>query len=211
LKEIVVATRNLGKVGEIRALVERLGIEVRSLAEIDQHIEIVEDGATFADNALKKAMTVVEAIALPVLADDSGLEVDILGGRPGVRSARYGGEELDDTGRCQRLLTEMFVVPHDRRQARFRCALAYIEPGAEPVLFHGVLEGRIAPAPQGIYGFGYDPIFIPEGYEERLAELRPAVKNRISHRAKALQAFIRWVEARRSIIPPPPPPGENTP
>lgn len=204
MKTLVVATRNPGKVGEIRAMVGRLGIEVRSLAELAPRLEIEEDGETFAENAVKKAVFASEAMGNPALADDSGLEVDILSGRPGVLSARYGGPDLDDAARCQRLLTEMFVVPEDRRVARFRCALAFVEPGADPVLFHGVLEGRIASGPSGTFGFGYDPIFVPEGYDRTLGEITPEVKNRISHRAKALQAFLRWLEVRRSIIPPPP-------
>lgn len=204
MRTLVVATRNPGKIGEIRALVGRLGIEVRSLTELAPRLEIEEDGETFVENAIKKAVFASEATSSPALADDSGLEVDILSGRPGVQSARYGDPGLDDTGRCQRLLTELFVVPEDRRSARFRCALAFVEPGADPVLFHGVLEGRIAAGPSGSYGFGYDPIFIPEGYDKTLGEITPEVKNRISHRAKALQAFLRWLEVRRSIIPPPP-------
>jgi XTP/dITP diphosphohydrolase len=203
IDDLVVASKNLGKVGEIRAMVERLGIEVSSLAELAPKLEIEEDGASFAENAVKKAVFVSEALERPALADDSGLEVDILSGRPGVLSARYGGEGLDDKGRYQRLLTELFVVPPDRRIARFRCALAYVEPGVDPVLFHGTLDGRIASKPAGSYGFGYDPIFVPDGYEKTLGEISPDVKNRISHRAKALQAFVRWLEARRSIIPPP--------
>jgi len=204
LKELVVASKNLGKVGEIRAMVEPLGIQVSSLAELAPKLEIEEDGESFAENAVKKAVLVSEALERPALADDSGLEVDILAGQPGVRSARYGGEGLDDQERYQRLLTELFVVPPHRRIARFRCAMAYIEPEADPVLFHGTLEGKIADRPAGTYGFGYDPIFIPEGYDKTLAEITPDVKNRISHRAKALQAFLRWLEVRTSIAPPPP-------
>ena len=204
MKELVVASKNLGKVGEIRAMVERLGIEVSSLAELAPKLEIEEDGESFAENAVKKAVFVSEALERPALADDSGLEVDILAGRPGVRSARYGGEGLDDEERYQRLLTELFVVPPNRRVARFRCAMAYVEPEADPVLFHGKLEGMIASRPAGTYGFGYDPIFVPEGYDKTLGEITPDVKNRISHRAKALQAFLRWLEVRRSIVPPPP-------
>jgi XTP/dITP diphosphohydrolase len=204
VKELVVASRNLGKVGEIRAMVERLGIEVSSLAELAPKLEIEEDGESFAENAVKKAVFVSEVLGRPALADDSGLEVDILSGRPGVHSARYGGEGLDDEARYQRLLTELFVVPPERRSARFCCAMAYVEPEGEPVLFHGTLEGAIAGKPAGTYGFGYDPIFVPDGYDKTLAEITPDVKNRISHRAKALRAFLTWLEARRSIVPPPP-------
>ena len=198
MKELVVASKNLGKVGEIRAMVEPLGIEVASIAELAPKLEVEEDGESFAENAVKKAVFVSEALDRPALADDSGLEVDILSGRPGVRSARYGGDGLDDEARYQRLLTELFVVPPNRRVARFRCAMAYVEPEADPVLFHGTLEGRIASRPAGSYGFGYDPIFVPEGYDKTLAELTPDTKNSISHRAKALEAFLLWLEARNS-------------
>jgi len=198
VKELVVASKNLGKVGEIRAMVEPLGIEVASIAELAPKLEVEEDGESFAENAVKKAVFVSEALDRPALADDSGLEVDILSGRPGVRSARYGGDGLDDEARYQRLLTELFVVPPNRRVARFRCAMAYVEPEADPVLFHGTLEGRIASRPAGSYGFGYDPIFVPEGYDKTLAELTPDTKNSISHRAKALEAFLLWLEARNS-------------
>lgn len=196
MDQLVIATHNAGKLAEIRELLAGLPVAVSSLAELAPQLEIVEDADSFAGNAIKKAAAVVEATGRPTLADDSGLEVDILGGRPGVHSARYGGPELGDGERCQRLLTEMFMVPPERRGARFRCALAYLEPAAEPRLFYGTLSGRIAISATGDEGFGYDPIFVPDGHDQTLAELGPAVKNSISHRARALAAFGRWLTER---------------
>jgi XTP/dITP diphosphohydrolase len=193
---VVAATANIGKVAEIRSMVEGTGIEVVPLSVVAAAVTIIEDGDTFEANALIKARTVAAATGLPTLADDSGLEVDALGGRPGVHSARYGGEGLDDRARCQRLLTELFGAPPDLRTARFRCVLAYLEPPGPPVTFHGTLEGRIAPRPAGSYGFGYDPIFLPQGFQETLAELPPPIKNTISHRFHALEAFRRWLRDR---------------
>ncbi|HUT76879.1 MAG TPA: RdgB/HAM1 family non-canonical purine NTP pyrophosphatase [Polyangia bacterium] len=193
---IVVATANLGKIAEIRAMVEGADIEIVPLAVVGTSVTVVEDGDTFEANALIKAGAVAAACGLPTLADDSGLEVDALGGRPGVHSARYGGEGLDDFDRCQRLLTELFGAPPELRTARFRCAIAYLEPPEPPVTFHGTLEGRIALRPAGTHGFGYDPIFLPQGFQETLAELPPVVKNTISHRFHALEALRLWLRAR---------------
>lgn len=199
MNQLVVATQNQGKLTEIRELLVDTRMEICSLADIEQPIEIVEDADSFAGNAIKKAAAVVAVTGRPALADDSGLEVDILDGRPGVRSARYGGDGLADAERCQRLLTELFMVPEERRAARFRCAMAFLEPQTEPRLFYGTLDGRIALTACGDQGFGYDPIFIPEGYEQTLAELGPPVKNGISHRARALAAFARWLGARAGV------------
>jgi XTP/dITP diphosphohydrolase len=193
---IVAATANIGKVAEIRAMVEGTGIEVVPMSVAGAAVPCVEDGETFVANALIKAGAVAAAFNLPTLADDSGLEVDALGGRPGVHSARYGAAGLDDEARCQRLLTELFGAPPELRTARFRCALAYLEPPDPPVTFHGTLEGRIALRPAGTHGFGYDPIFVPAGFAETLAELPPVIKNTISHRFHALEAFRRWLRAR---------------
>jgi len=195
-RRIALATGNLGKIAEIRAMLEGMPVEVVPRAILGISRDADEDGSTFEANALIKAEAVAAASGLPTLADDSGLEVDALGGRPGVHSARYGGEGLDDDARCQRLLTELFGAPPDLRGARFRCALVYLEPSAPPVAFHGTLEGRIAQRPAGSHGFGYDPIFVPEGFSETLAELPPMIKNTISHRFRALEAFRRWLRAR---------------
>jgi XTP/dITP diphosphohydrolase len=194
---LVVATRNPGKVAEIEEAVRGLGFDVRSLLDMAAPVEIAEDADTFAGNAVLKATAVSDAYGCRALADDSGLVVDALGGGPGVRSARYGGEGLDDRARCTLLLRELEQVPDALRTARFRCALAYREPGAAPVVFEGVFEGRISRAPAGDGGFGYDPVFVPEGGERTLAQLPLTEKKRISHRAKALSAFAAWLRSAR--------------
>jgi XTP/dITP diphosphohydrolase len=191
LKSIIVATRNLGKLAEIKHRLTPLDYCVSSLNDYDEPIEIVEDRDTFEGNALKKAEAVVARLNRPALSDDSGLEVDALDGGPGVFSARYGGPALDDRGRNDHLLEALRNTPKEARTARFRAAVAYAVPGLEPRVFHGTLEGTIALAQRGECGFGYDPVFIPEGFDKTLGELGGEVKDRISHRAKAMEAFVR--------------------
>lgn len=198
MSKLVVATKNKGKVAEIRKKLENQGVEVSSLLELEREIEIVEDADTFADNAIKKARTVSDALCIPALADDSGLEVDALGGRPGIHSARFGGDGLDDEARYRHLIEQLRQCGSDDLGARFRCVLAYVEPDTEPVVFEGTLEGQITFDARGDRGFGYDPIFIPQGDVRTLAEYTVEEKNRISHRAKALAAFVDFFDTRRS-------------
>jgi len=193
---LVIATKNAGKVAELRELLGALGFDALSLRDLEDAPEIVEDADSFSGNALKKALAVAAAYGCAALADDSGLEVDALGGAPGVLSARYGGEGRSDADRNALLLEALRDVPAAARAARFRCALAFVEPGAEARTFEGVFPGRIAFAPSGRHGFGYDPIFVPDGYRVSLAEIPPDEKRRVSHRAQALAAFARWVESR---------------
>ena len=193
---LVLATKNAGKVAEVRDRLAELGFDVVSLRDLPEAPVVVEDAGSFAGNALKKARAVAEDFECAALADDSGLEVDALGGAPGVLSARYGGEGLTDAARNYLLLAALRDVEPAARTARFRCALAFAAPGAEPRLFEGVFPGRIALAPAGHNGFGYDPIFLPDGGGATLAEIPPEEKRRTSHRARALDAFARWVESR---------------
>lgn len=193
MNRLVIATRNRGKVAEIAGLIEKLGYSVTSLVDATQIPDIVEDADTFEGNAIKKALETSRIIGCPALADDSGLEVDALDGRPGIHSARYGGYNLSDEQRYSLLLREMRDIPKDKRTARFRCAMAYVDPQNEPKLFHGTLEGKIGFTPVGVNGFGYDPVFIPNGYDITLAEIPSDEKKRISHRAKALAAFVDWL------------------
>lgn len=191
MKTLLVATFNQGKIREIRDLLGQGELSILSLADMKEQIEIEEDGDTFELNAIKKALTACRETGLPTLADDSGLEVDALGGQPGVYSARYGGDHLDDKGRYELLLKKLEAVEQGQRTARFRATLAYLpSPKDNPLVFDGTLEGHIAFRPAGAQGFGYDPIFVPNGYDRTLAELGPNIKNRISHRAKALRLFI---------------------
>jgi XTP/dITP diphosphohydrolase len=193
VKRLIVATENAGKVAEIRYRLAALDFEISSLVEGEVDVSIVEDADTFVGNAIKKAVTTVKAVNCSALADDSGLEVDALGGRPGIYSARYGGDGLDDKGRYELLLKELAEVPEEKRIARFQAALAFVEPEKEPRIFEGTVEGKIAFGPAGTNGFGYDPIFIPDGYDVTIASLGPEIKNRISHRGKALDAFVAWL------------------
>ena len=191
---LIVATGNKGKLREIRSRLAST-IQVMGLSDLHLDIEVVEDAETFDGNALKKAAAVFKETGLPCLADDSGLEVDALNGQPGVYSARFGGPNLTDAQRAAALLDALSEVPDGDRSARFRAVLAYLSPGAPPVYFSGTLEGRIARTVSGDHGFGYDPIFIPTGYEQTLAVLGPEIKSRISHRAQALDGFQQYLLA----------------
>ena len=186
-KRLVLATRNRKKLAELEQLLEGTGIEILGLDEFPQIPEVHEDGKTFAENAVKKARTVAEATGIVALADDSGLEVDALGGKPGVYSARFAGEHGDDAANNAKLLELMRNVPEGQRKARFRCVVAIAVPGGEVHLVEGACEGHIGYEPKGDYGFGYDPLFVVEEFGKTMAELPPEVKNRISHRGRALE------------------------
>ncbi|MGZ0052676.1 XTP/dITP diphosphatase [Brevibacillus gelatini] len=189
-KKVVLATRNQGKVKEFNRLFADYGWEGISLAQFEGVPEVVEDGDTFEANALKKAIEISTYLQLPALGDDSGLEVDALDGRPGVYSARYAGEEATDEQNWRKLLQELEDVPMEQRTARFRCTLALVIPGEEPIIANGACEGLIAREPKGTNGFGYDPVFYIPELGKRMAELLPEEKNRISHRAKAMQKLL---------------------
>ena len=187
----VLASANAGKVREFAALLAARDIEVIP----QSHFGIVtpeETGATFLDNALLKARHAAAAAALPALADDSGIEVDALQGRPGVRSARYAGEQASDADNLRLLLHELAAVPDGQRTARYRCVLVWVRDAADadPVIASGVWEGRVLRAPRGAGGFGYDPLFQPAGLALSAAQLPAAQKNTLSHRAQALRALL---------------------
>ena len=184
---LVVATRNEGKLKEIQALLSRPGLEILSLKNFPDCPEVVEDGETYLDNARKKARAVAEHCGAWALADDSGLEVDALGGDPGVCSARYAGEKASDADNLQKLLNETAGVEPTRRGARFRCVLVLRHPDGREFFAEGELVGRLSESLRGAQGFGYDPIFIPETSDKTLAELGPEAKNLISHRFMALE------------------------
>lgn len=192
---LVVATSNRGKLEELRELLEGLPIELRTLDDVGagpDKLTIVEDGATFEENAVKKAKAVAQATMTLTIADDSGLEVDALGGAPGVRSARFASERATDAENNAALIARLEELGdglggENLFPARFRCVLALIDPfGAfEPHLSEGRCEGAVMRSPRGAGGFGYDPLFIPAGSDRTLAELEASEKNRISHRALA--------------------------
>ncbi|MFD2369917.1 XTP/dITP diphosphatase [Brevibacillus sp. GCM10020057] len=189
-KQVVLATRNQGKVREFNRLFAPLGWEGISLADYEGVPEVVEDGDTFEANAVKKAVTISTYLGLPALGDDSGLEVDALDGAPGVYSARYAGEDATDEENWRKLLQKLDAVPNAERTARFRCALAFVVPGEEPVIAAGACEGVIAREPAGTNGFGYDPVFYLPQLGKMMAQLPPEEKNRISHRAQAMQQLL---------------------
>jgi XTP/dITP diphosphohydrolase len=190
LVTLVLASQNSGKLAELRALLSELPVDVKSYAELVADREpLAEDGDSFHANAEQKARAVCSALRLLTLADDSGLEVDALGGRPGVRSARFAHERATDAENNAKLLEALASVPDEHRQARFRCVLALVRPWApEHVLFaDGTCEGSIARAPRGSAGFGYAPLFLVAGCGGRsMADLSPDEKNELSHRGRAL-------------------------
>jgi len=189
--KLVIATRNAHKLEEIRAIFNFQGLELSSALDFPTIPDTVEDRDTFEGNAIKKARELCAATGLPCIADDSGLEVDALGGSPGVYSARYAGEPCDDAANNQKLLREL--TGKESRRARFVTALALCRPGKEPVTVKGTCEGVIVETPRGTSGFGYDPLFVPDGYNESFAELPASTKNKISHRANALsKASKHW-------------------
>ncbi|AFQ58682.1 MULTISPECIES: XTP/dITP diphosphatase [Bacillaceae] len=195
MKEAIIATHNPGKVKEFKEILEPRGYDVKSLAEIGFTEEIEETGHTFEENAIMKAEAVAKAVNKMVIADDSGLSIDNLGGRPGVYSARYAGEQKDDQANIEKVLSELKGIEKEQRTARFRCALAVSIPGEETKTVEGHVEGYIAEEPRGEYGFGYDPIFIVKDKDKTMAELTSDEKNKISHRADALKKLSKLLEA----------------
>jgi XTP/dITP diphosphohydrolase len=185
IRELVLATRNQHKVEELVALLRDLGVTIRTLDEFPDVPDVVEDGDTCEANAIKKARAIAEFTGLPAVADDTGLEVDALGGRPGVYAARYAGEDATYEDNCRKLLQELIDVPRERRAARFLTVAAIALPSGEIRVAQGTLEGAIAEEASGTLGFGYDPVFLIPELGRTLAQLSADQKNRISHRAKA--------------------------
>lgn len=188
---LLVSTRNAHKVAEIRAILGE-GFDVVDLATLPHMPEVEETGETFEENAALKAVAASQLFDGWVIADDSGLEVDALGGAPGVRSARYAGEPSNDTANNTLLLANLTGVRGKARSARFRCVIVLARNGRKLAAFSGTIEGTINNAPRGDGGFGYDPLFIPEGHCETFAQLPPETKNQLSHRARALAALKAW-------------------
>ncbi len=185
-KQLVLATRNPDKGKELAALLADLGLTIRTLADFPDAPEVVEDGESCKANAVKKAVAVAQHTGLTALADDTGLSVDALGGKPGVHAARYAGEGATYDDNWRKLLRELQGVPRAQRQARFITVAAIARPTGEVETAEGVLEGLIAEEPVGQAGFGYDPVFLVPDLGKTLAQLTPDEKNRISHRALAL-------------------------
>ena len=190
-RQILLATRNGHKLAELRRILQpRVQVRVLGLDDVPSYPELPESGATFADNALIKAREATARTGLIAVADDSGLAVDALNGMPGVLSARWAGSGHDDTANLELLLDQLSDTPDDRLGAAFHCAAALVTPGGTELVRHGVMPGRLVRERRGSNGFGYDPIFVPEGYQQTSAELASAEKDRISHRGRALQALL---------------------
>ena len=190
METIILATRNKGKVQEICTLLNDLPIKFISLLDIENFTEIIEDGATYEENAKIKAEQIFDKLGIPTIADDSGLEVDALNGIPGIHSARYAGIPSNPRENIRKLLQSLNNVPKHLRGAQFRCVAAYKDDHIE-YLAQGICMGSIAFEPKGVGGFGYDPLFFVPSHNCASAELDKAEKNRISHRGKAMQELLQ--------------------
>lgn len=190
INKLLLATRNNHKKQELQELLRDLKIQIITLDDIEPLPEVEEDGETFTENAIKKATVNASLSGLVTLADDSGLAVDALDGKPGVYSARFAGEDATDERNNQKLLRLLKNVEEVRRTARFKCVIAICTPEGKTAAVEGSCEGRIAMEPSGHAGFGYDPLFIPQGEDKSFAMLSAEEKNRISHRGKALQKAL---------------------
>ncbi|HLR76314.1 MAG TPA: RdgB/HAM1 family non-canonical purine NTP pyrophosphatase [Balneolaceae bacterium] len=193
MKKIILASRNEDKIKELRQLLQPFNIELKSALDFSNLGEVVEDKQTLEGNALKKARYVYQKTKLPSLADDTGLEVDALNGRPGVYSARYAEKNASYQENVNKLLGEMRGVPDNERSAQFRTVVALVTEKQEQT-FEGICRGKIIKEERGTAGFGYDPIFKSNGYQKTFAELSNGEKNKISHRARALQKFVEWLK-----------------
>lgn len=193
MNTVVLASRNPHKITELREVLGPLGLELKSTGDFPKLGEVEEDRSTLEGNAIKKARYVYGETGLPALADDTGLEVEALDGRPGVRSARYAGEGASDRENVLKLLEEMAGVRKGDRGARFRTVAAFVSREGTHT-FEGICRGEILEEARGEGGFGYDPVFRPEGYRKTFAELVGEEKNRISHRGRAIDAFLEWLK-----------------
>lgn len=188
---ILIATQNPGKLREFESL---LSSNVKPIAPDERAPQVEEDGVTYSENALKKAKAFYDVYRMPVLSDDSGLEIDVLNGAPGIWSARFGGENISWSERFQKLFQVLAPFPEAQWSARFRCVLCLILPNQEPLYFEGLCEGKIEHTPKGNAGFGYDPIFFSNALKKSLGEANPAEKAQVSHRAQAVKAFLDWAK-----------------
>ncbi|MEK7794470.1 MAG: RdgB/HAM1 family non-canonical purine NTP pyrophosphatase [Candidatus Hydrogenedentota bacterium] len=192
-RTIVIGSGNRDKAAELRVLLQNTNWVVKGLGEFDPIAEPVEDGDTFEANALLKARYYAVSTGHPAVADDSGIEVDALGGRPGIYSARYAGEGCSYADNNRKLLDELSRVPAPKRGARFVCCAAFVDGNGREHVVRGTVEGRVANAPRGANGFGYDPLFISEGSEQTFGELAPQAKHAISHRGRAFRELAKYL------------------
>jgi XTP/dITP diphosphohydrolase len=186
-KTIIIATKNEGKAEEFFRIFNEYGYAIKTLLDYPEIPDVPETGRTFKENALQKAKTISERLNTIVLADDSGLEVDALNGQPGIYSARYAGEHGNDQKNNEKLLNALSKTPSDKRGANFHCSLVIVGPNKKPLHVTGIVKGQILTEPRGTNGFGYDPLFYLPEYGKTMAELNSQEKNKISHRAKAIE------------------------
>lgn len=195
MKNVVIATQNRHKIEEIEKITKNFGFRLISGKEAGiDGVEVVEDGTTFEENSYKKALEIMKLTGMITIADDSGLEVDALGGRPGVYSARYAGEDASDEDNNRKLMEELANVPYEKRTARYVCVITMIFPDGRKLVARGETDGHIATEPSGTNGFGYDPYFIPEGYDQTFGCIDMDEKNKISHRARALEKLTQLLD-----------------
>ena len=198
-KTIMIATGNMGKAKEFEKMFAKAGYQIKTMKDFPELPEVQETGQTFEENARLKAETIANILQCPVLADDSGLTVDALGGMPGIYSARFAGEQKSDASNNAKLLHELTDVADENRTAQFHCTLVFAAPQKESLVVEGIWNGHIARIPRGENGFGYDPLFIVDGLEKTSAELTPEEKNEISHRGQAMKKldglWQAWLEA----------------
>jgi XTP/dITP diphosphohydrolase len=195
VSRLLAASRNAKKLEELRRILAGAGVEVLGLDEVDPYPEAPETGATFEDNAVAKAREAVAATGLPAVADDSGLAVSALNGMPGVLSARWAGTAKNDAANLNLVLEQLADVPDERRTARFVCATALVLPDTTEIIVRGEWPGRLVREPRGTNGFGYDPIFVPEGGTRTAAEMPAEEKDAVSHRGRALRLLLPHLRA----------------
>lgn len=199
MQTMILATRNSGKVKEICSILKDLPLEFHSVSEYPHIPDVIEDGSTLKENALKKARQIFNATSIPTLSDDTGLEVIHLNRRPGVISARYSGENATYAENNQKLLDELLGFPLRERIAEFRCVAVFTD-GKVEFIAEGICQGHISEEPHGVGGFGYDPIFVPRGYNQTFAEIPEETKNTISHRAKAFRKMAEMLPKHFGLI-----------
>lgn len=193
MKTLLIATKNPGKIKEFEAMFKKYGIIIQSLLDVDQSIDVEETGVTFKENAKLKAEQVANHFQAVTIADDSGLIVDALDGKPGVYSARYAGEDKNDQANTEKVIEELQGVPYSERTARFCTVLAIAKPGKPTEYVEGYCEGFITESPQGSQGFGYDPIFYLPDYDKTMAQISREEKNKMSHRAQAMKQLEQYL------------------
>ena len=195
MEKIILASNNSNKVREVKEILRDMNVEIVSMKEAGIDLDIEENGTTFEENAVLKAKAVYEKMKMPVISDDSGLEVDYLNGAPGVYSHRYAGENATDADRCSKLLSELSGVEKEKRTARFVCVICFIDENGTETVIRGTCEGYIGTEPRGENGFGYDPVFM---YGDRsFAEISAEEKNSVSHRADALRKFSETITNKK--------------